>query len=314
MSTVVFPDPARVSLRRIALPVEQGGWSLAGEPVVLGMLAVPSIGGFLVGIAAIAAFLARQPVKIVVADVYWGRLVQRSSVAAVVAIVYLTTAAAALIVAVRMSGTDLLLPLLFAFPFAAVQIAYDGANESRQALPEVCGSIGIAGSVAMIATAGGAGELAVVLWPSRVVPKCRGSHVCPCAPAAREKAADARDHCERNGAARVAPPRPRGGGRSGPDRHGCMGGRRGDGAAAVPNLGGTLEPAALRDPAAARGRRNHLRGDLRGADRGFIRRGQPVTQVTSSCDCRHRSFSSGFVSWQQEAQPAVLAPNGRRWE
>lgn len=164
MSTVVFPDPARVSLRRIALPVEQGGWSLAGEPVVLGMLAVPSIGGFLVGIAAIAAFLARQPVKIVVADVYWGRLVQRSSVAAVVAIVYLTTAAAALIVAVRMSGTDLLLPLLFAFPFAAVQVAYDGANESRQALPEVCGSIGIAGSVAMIATAGGAGDLGVVLW------------------------------------------------------------------------------------------------------------------------------------------------------
>lgn len=38
-------NTARVRLKSIALPVEHGGWLFVLEPVLLGLLVVPSAGG-----------------------------------------------------------------------------------------------------------------------------------------------------------------------------------------------------------------------------------------------------------------------------
>jgi hypothetical protein len=165
MSTFVYPARAGVSIRRIALPLEHGGWSLAGEPVVLGLIAAPSAAGAFAGVAAIMAFLARQPVKIFLGDLYRGRLFPRSKAALAVASIYLALGALALTAAVAVANATLLWPILFAFPFAAVQIAYDGANESRGMLQEICGATSIASVAAMIALAAGwTNESAYLLW------------------------------------------------------------------------------------------------------------------------------------------------------
>lgn len=55
-----------VALRRwreLVWPKEHGSWSLALEPLALGLLAAPSIGGVALAIAAIAAFFVRQPLR-----------------------------------------------------------------------------------------------------------------------------------------------------------------------------------------------------------------------------------------------------------
>jgi hypothetical protein len=49
---------------RTMLPREHGSWSLAAEPLVLGLIAAPSPAGLALALAAMAAFLARRPVAL----------------------------------------------------------------------------------------------------------------------------------------------------------------------------------------------------------------------------------------------------------
>jgi hypothetical protein len=50
--------------RELVLPKEHGSWSLAIEPVVFGLIAAPSVAGGWFGLAVLAAFFARRPVRI----------------------------------------------------------------------------------------------------------------------------------------------------------------------------------------------------------------------------------------------------------
>lgn len=163
MTTFVSGGPP-LSLRRIAVPVEHGAWAIAGEPIALGLLAVPSRAGAALAVCAAATFLARQPTKIFLSDWYRGALTSRGRTAAAIAAGYLAVAAVMLAMTLQMSGVALLMPLFFALPFAAVQVVFDAVNESRQLLAEVCGATGIAASAAMIAIAGGEPALAAPLW------------------------------------------------------------------------------------------------------------------------------------------------------
>ena len=52
----------------MALPAEHGGWGLTLEPGLLGLLMAPSAAGVCVALAALVAFLARTPLKVVVVD------------------------------------------------------------------------------------------------------------------------------------------------------------------------------------------------------------------------------------------------------
>lgn len=49
--------------RDLVMPKEHGSWSLALEPVALGLLAAPSLGGAALAVSVVAAFFARRPLR-----------------------------------------------------------------------------------------------------------------------------------------------------------------------------------------------------------------------------------------------------------
>src|SRR5258708_7378263 len=59
----VSPVPTTVFRSSVFLPKEHGSWSLALEPILLGLLVAPSGSGVSLAVAAIAGFFARRPFK-----------------------------------------------------------------------------------------------------------------------------------------------------------------------------------------------------------------------------------------------------------
>src|SRR5215472_11598321 len=49
---------------KLVLPKEHGSWSLALEPVALGLLIAPSVAGGALAVAAVAVFFLRRPLKL----------------------------------------------------------------------------------------------------------------------------------------------------------------------------------------------------------------------------------------------------------
>ncbi|HQF37564.1 MAG TPA: YwiC-like family protein [Opitutaceae bacterium] len=144
-------SPATASLRHLLLPREHGSWSLAGEPVALGLLAAPSPAGAALAFTASALFLARRP---------WqcarGRL---DSAARRTALLLLGTlaacAGAALFAAGQLGGGASLWPALLALPPAAVFLVLDSRGESRAAEAELAGAAAFATLPAAFATLAG---------------------------------------------------------------------------------------------------------------------------------------------------------------
>jgi hypothetical protein len=153
-----------VRLRAVALPAEHGGWGMLGEPLLLGLLAAPSLPGLGVGLAAVFAFLARHPLKLALAD----RLQQRHTPRTVAALrfvaLYAALATASLAVA---AGAPLgwWLPLAAAAPLALAQLAQDVRNKGRQLVPELLGAVAL-GSVAaaLLLAAGRSAAVAAAAW------------------------------------------------------------------------------------------------------------------------------------------------------
>jgi hypothetical protein len=147
-----------VRVRTIALPTEHGGWGLTLEPVVLCLLVAPSTAGLFLGLAALAAFLARHPLKIVAGDRrrHPGRRFPRTIVAERFALLYGGCAALCLAAALATAADKrFLLLLLLAAPLAVVQLVYDGLGRGRSLLPELAGSVAMASIAGAIALADG---------------------------------------------------------------------------------------------------------------------------------------------------------------
>jgi hypothetical protein len=165
----------RVRVRNIALPVEHGGWGFSLEPVLLGLIVAPSLPGLFLAIATMAAFLARQPLKMVMGDRRRGRLLRRTPIAERFALLYSIIALLSFLAAIKtVTSYEFLLPLLLAAPLALIQLIYDRASRSRALLPELAGATAMASIVASIAlVAGWPRGLAFGLWAilaARVVP------------------------------------------------------------------------------------------------------------------------------------------------
>ncbi len=148
------------------MPSEHGGWSLTAEPVVLGLIVVWSWSGLALGLAAMLAFVARTPLKVVLVDRRRNRWLDRSRLAARIAGVEI-----AVIVALGVWGAmeaesgRFWVPLAFAAPLVVVELWFDMRSRSRRLVPELAGTVGIGSIVAAIVLAGGeSGELAVGLW------------------------------------------------------------------------------------------------------------------------------------------------------
>lgn len=156
---------SRSSLRAVALPTEHGGWGLTAEPVVLGLLVAPSWAGAAIGVGAVLAFLARTPTKIALGDLRRRRVLSRTRVAGAVAGVELTLLLACAAVAINNATGPAFVPLVVVGPLLVVELAYDIRSRGRRLVPELAGSVGIAGVAAMIVLASDVPvALAAGLW------------------------------------------------------------------------------------------------------------------------------------------------------
>ena len=109
----------------MALPSEHGGWGLTLEPGLLGLLIAPSTAGVCVALAALVAFLARTPLKIVAIDRRRGRVLERTRLAQRVAAGELAVLAALAAGAVMLAAPRFWVPGLVAVPFLAVEAWFD---------------------------------------------------------------------------------------------------------------------------------------------------------------------------------------------
>ncbi len=152
--------------RQVALPTEHGGWSLTAEPVLLGLLVRWSWAGLALGLAAIGAFLARTPLKVVLVDRWRGRWLDRTTLAARIAAVQcLLIVLLGLVAAVGAGSRWFWVPLALAGPLIGLELWFDMRSRSRRLIPELAGTVGIGSVAAAIAVAGeGGAELAAGLW------------------------------------------------------------------------------------------------------------------------------------------------------
>ncbi|MGI9624578.1 MAG: YwiC-like family protein [Acidimicrobiales bacterium] len=152
--------------RQVALPSEHGGWSLTAEPVVLGLLVAWSWSGLALGLAAVLAFIARTPLKVVLVDRRRQRWLDRTRVASRIVVgELLVVAVLAVFAAVGSASAWFWVPLAVAAPLVATELWFDMRSRSRRLVPELAGTIGIGSVVASIALVGGeTAELAMGLW------------------------------------------------------------------------------------------------------------------------------------------------------
>jgi len=162
-----MPSSRKPTLRSVALPAEHGGCGLTLEPGILGVLVAPSVAGLLLGMAALLAFLVRTPLRLVLI----GRRRTGDRPRSVIGLerMRLATRIAALelvgigvaVVATALLASDPMwwLPMVVAVPLFAVALWFDMRSLSRHLVPQIVGSVAIAGVAAMGALAGGA------TWP-----------------------------------------------------------------------------------------------------------------------------------------------------
>ena len=165
---------AKSTLRQVVVPTEHGGWGFTLEPVLLGALVAPGWPAFGLAVATFAAFLARRPLRIAVADLRHNRRLPRTGVAAgsVAGLIAVAIAGFALALATRVEA--FWWPLWIAMPVVVVQLRFDLDNRGRELLPELLGPVALGAAAPMIILAEGLGwEIAVGAWvvlTARVVP------------------------------------------------------------------------------------------------------------------------------------------------
>lgn len=147
----------RSLLRAVALPSEHGGWGLTLEPGLLGMLLAPSWAGLAIALAALIAFLARTPLKLVAVDVRRRQWARRSKVALGVGGAELIAFGGAAVAALWSAGTAWLVPVAIITPLIVVEVWYDVRSRGRRLVPELCGAVGMAGVTASVVLAGEGG-------------------------------------------------------------------------------------------------------------------------------------------------------------
>ena len=141
MSSATLPASRPLSLwRDLVCPREHGSWSLAFEPIALGLLVAPSVGGAWFAAALAALFFARRPARAALLEVRPDRhaLAVRTLAALVIA------AGTALAFAVVAGGTAWL-PALAPVALAGAAFAWcDARGEGRAEFAELAGATAFA--------------------------------------------------------------------------------------------------------------------------------------------------------------------------
>jgi hypothetical protein len=135
------------------------------EPIVLGLAVAPSQAGLSLGLAAIAGFLLRHPVKLALADRRRRVRYSRTAWAERFAVLYGAVAAGAMVLAVGTAGAAAGTVLGMAVVLVLIQFRYDLRHQQRQLVPEIAGAAALSMMAPAIALAGGwASAPAVALW------------------------------------------------------------------------------------------------------------------------------------------------------
>lgn len=153
----VASAPARRT--SVFLPKEHGSWSLALEPLALGLLIAPSAAGGALALAAVAGFFARRPAKLALNPT--AEPSRRRRAFGMLAL-FASIGAAGLALAVAQSGFHPLWPLGLALPFAALFAAFDVQGEGRSLTAELAGATAFATVPVACATLNGWPETAAL--------------------------------------------------------------------------------------------------------------------------------------------------------
>ena len=148
--------PAAAPWRAVALPAEHGGWGFLAEPVVLGLVLAPSAAGAILALAALAAFLGRHPLRLMLIDRRKGTRYPRTALAERVLAGYAVLALLLFAAALALAPAPFWLPLTVAAPIGLAALVFDALGRSREAFPEVAGAVALGASATAIALAGGA--------------------------------------------------------------------------------------------------------------------------------------------------------------
>lgn len=140
------------NIRELLLPKEHGSWSLAFEPVALGLLVAPTVAGGALALAAAAGFFSRRPLKL---DVTLPADDSRRGPARNWLVVLALLALAMLAVAAVYGPASALWPLGLAAPCGALFLWFDLRHAMREAEAELAGSIAFALLPATFATLAG---------------------------------------------------------------------------------------------------------------------------------------------------------------
>jgi hypothetical protein len=161
MSTTTNPTMARHRAGSwwidVLRPREHGSWSLALEPIALGLLAAPSAAGAALALATLAGFLGRRPLQLLRREEPGPR---RATAAAALALLSVL-AATMFVAAVANAGTGWLVWLVPGATAGAGFLAFDWRNAGRDEWAEVLGAVAFASVAAAIAAAAGAPQTTV---------------------------------------------------------------------------------------------------------------------------------------------------------
>lgn len=159
MSTPTLATSANTSFRSLVVPREHGSWSLALEPVALGLLVAPSAASAALAVAVIAGFFTRRPLKLAATlpstDPRRAAALRWTLLFAAIALAALLVAAFAFGANKQQSDWRALWPLLLAAPFGAAFLWFDLRGEMREAEAELAGSAAFALVPAAFATLAG---------------------------------------------------------------------------------------------------------------------------------------------------------------
>lgn len=154
-----------VAWKPVALPVEHGAWSFLLEPVILGLVLAPSAAGFCLGIAALAAFLTRHPLRLAALDYRKGTRYPRTVLAERFALAYAAAAFVFVFAAFASAEDGFAVAIVAAVPLATGALGLDLRGRGRDLAAEIAGSIALGASATAIVLAGGGSErVAWMAW------------------------------------------------------------------------------------------------------------------------------------------------------
>jgi hypothetical protein len=163
MSTIAVQP--KIKFKSIVLPASHGGWGFLLEPILLGLWVAPSVAGLWLAVAACAAFLVQQPLKLALGDRRRRRRYPRTIWAERFVLFFSAAILVALGLAISASQAPFWLPLMLAAPLALIQLYYDTQNRGRYLIAELSGAVALGAVAPAIAQAAGWSlALGMTLW------------------------------------------------------------------------------------------------------------------------------------------------------